>query len=469
MKYERQDFKKESIQTRVKHWKEFIERLPGEEMRTQGARCMECGIPFCHWGCPIGNLIPEWNDLVYRDRWEEAVERLHATNNFPEITGRVCPAPCENSCVLAINQPAVTIKNLELSIIEKAFEKGWIRPQLPVKRTGKKVAVVGSGPAGLVCADQLNKKGHTVTVYEKNEVLGGLLALGIPDFKLEKWILRRRLDILRQEGVVFQTGVRVGVDVSVEYLQKDFDAIVLAGGSEQCRDLPVPGRDLGGIYFATEYLIQQNRVNLGKKFDPRERISAEGKRVVVLGGGDTGADCVGTANRQGAVEVRNFELLPEPPSVRAQDNPWPQWAFIQRTSSSHEEGCLREYGIMTKRFSGENGKVKKLHAVRLEFGAKDPQSGHRSMKDLPGSEFDVETDLVILAMGFLSPIRMGMLEHLGVDLDGRGNVKTEKNYMTNIEGVFSAGDMRRGQSLVVWAISEGREAAEEVDKWLAAA
>jgi glutamate synthase (NADPH/NADH) small chain len=405
--------------------------------------------------------------LVYRDRWQEAIERLHKTNNFPEFTGRICPAPCENSCVLAINGPAVTIKNIEVAIIDKAYERNYLKPQPPVHRTGKKVAVIGSGPAGLACADQLNKAGHRVTVYEKNEVIGGLLALGIPDFKLEKWIIDRRVDRMRAEGVAFKTNANVGVNVSAKDLKEKYDALVLAGGAEQARDLPIPGRELDGVYQAMHYLPQQNRVNLGQKIDEKIKVTAQGKKVVVLGGGDTGSDCVGTANRQGAISVKQFELLPEPPKDRPLDNPWPQWAFIKRKSTSHEEGVEQDYSILTKKLTGENGKLKRLHGVRLDWSAKDPKTGRPLMKEVPGSEFEIECDLLLLAMGFLGPVKKGLLEELGVELDERTNVKTDNNRMTSVPGVFAAGDMRRGQSLVVWAINEGRTAADCVDQWLA--
>jgi len=468
MKYGRQDFKKEPARERVKHWKEFYKDMAEEDLRSQGARCMDCGVPFCQSGCPIGNIIPDWNDLVYRDNWKDAIERLHKTNNFPEFTGRVCPAPCENACVLTINEPAVTIKNIEVSIVERAYKEGWIKPVSPKHRSGKTVAIIGSGPSGLACADQLNKAGYAVTVYEKNEVLGGLLTLGIPEFKMEKWVVERRLKRMEKEGVKFKTGAHVGVDIQAKELVEKNDAVVLCGGAEQPRDLTVQGRDLRGVYFAMEFLTQQNRVCLGQKIEMDRMITAQGKRVIVLGGGDTGSDCIGTANRQGAISVNNFELLPQPPKQRAPDNPWPNWAFIERTSTSHEEGAQRDYAIMTKRLSGENGRLKKLHAVRIKFGKKDPVTGRSSIEEVPGSEFEEDVDLLLLAMGFLGPVKNGMLQELGVELDERGNVKADKNKMTSVPGVFTAGDMTRGQSLVVWAIHEGREAAEGVHRYLTA-
>jgi len=481
MKHDRQDYKKDEVSRRVKAFKEFTHLPASKELRDQGARCMDCGVPFCQSGCPIGNIIPDWNDLVYRDRWQEAIERLHKTNNFPEFTGRVCPAPCENACVLGINAPAVTIKNIELSIVENAYDKGWIKPQIPKHRSGMKVAVIGSGPAGLACADELNKQGHKVTVYEKNELIGGLLTLGIPDFKLEKWIVTRRVDRMREEGVVFKTNAHVGVNIPVKELRDKFDALVLCGGAEAGRELQVPGRDLKGVYQAMYYLPQQNLINnnyspdgfmsqyvqhiLQVKPPSLEKVSAEGKRVVVLGGGDTGSDCVGTAIRQGARSVHQFELMPQPPQKRALDNPWPNWAFILRTSSSHEEGCVRDYSILTKRLSGTNGCLEKLHAIRLQW-SKDPQSGQMKMSEIAGSEFDMECDLLLLAMGFLGPVKKGMLEELGVAVDARGNVIADANKMTSLPGVFTAGDMTRGQSLVVWAIHEGRAAAQGVHQYL---
>ena len=465
-KYQREEFSKEPPEARKQHYKEFIACLSDEALQTQGARCMSCGVPFCHWACPVGNIIPEWNDLVYRGHWEEAVLMLHKYNNFPEVTGRICPALCEDSCVMELNQPAVTIRNIEVAIIEKAFREGWIKPNPPALRTGQRVAVVGSGPAGLACAEQLNKAGHTVTVFEKNEVPGGIMVLGIPDFKLEKWVIERRVDLMEKEGVLFKTGVCIGEDISIKYILKEHDAVVLSCGAEERRELNIPGRELKGVYQAMEYLMQQNRVNRGLVVDPSERITAHGKNVVVLGGGDTGSDCVGTANRQGAKSVRQFELLPRPPGERTDDNPWPQWAMVYRRSTSHDEGVEQDYAILTKELTGENGTLQKLHAVRLEWGPKDPQTGRRSFTEIPGSLFSVDCDLLVLAMGFTGPKKTKLFDELGLEQDQRGNLKADKNYMTNVPGVFAAGDMRRGQSLVVWAIKEGREAAHRVDKWL---
>ncbi|MCX5681220.1 MAG: glutamate synthase subunit beta [Candidatus Omnitrophica bacterium] len=466
MTYSREDLLKEPAQIRKQHWGEFI-KLPDEKILCQqGARCMNCGVPFCHWGCPLANVVPELNDLVFNGRWQEAVEYLLSTNNFPEFTGRLCPALCENSCVMAINQPAVTIRNIELAIIERAYDEGWITPQPPWQRTGKTVAVIGSGPAGLACADELNKLGHTVTVFEKNETIGGILALGIPDFKLEKSIIARRIDRMEKEGVQFKTKINVGTDISVKKLRKEYSAVVLAGGAEQARGLTVPGAELEGVYQAMTYLAQQNRINRGERMDLKKRITAKGKNVIVLGGGDTGSDCVGTANRQGAKSVKQFEILPKPPQERDMDNPWPQWASIYRKSTSQEEGAEQDFCVLTKRLSGKDGTLKKLHAVRVEYGPKDPATGRRPMKEILGSDFEVDCDLLILAMGFLGPVKKGMLEESSVALDERGNVKTNTNYMTSVDGVFSAGDMRRGQSLVVWAIDEGRKAAQGVHQWL---
>jgi glutamate synthase (NADPH/NADH) small chain len=464
LQFERKDIKKEDVNSRIKHFNEFSDSLDENELMAQGARCMDCGIPFCQSGCPVDNIIPDWNDLVYNGKWEEALERLKRTNNFPEFTGRVCPAPCENSCVLAINKPAVTIKNIEVSIIEKAYHNNWVKPNPPSVRTGKKVAVVGSGPAGLACADQLNQMGHQVSVYEKNEVPGGLLVLGIPDFKLEKSVVERRIKIMKEEGIEFVTNTAIGKDIKLSQLKNDFDAVVLCGGAENSRDLTVNGRDLKGIHFAMEFLTQQNRVIAGKRIPKDGRISAKDKHVVVIGGGDTGSDCIGTSIRQGAKSVTNLELLPKPPAEREINNPWPQWALIERTSTSHEEGCERIYSVSTDSFDG-NGKVEKLKLTRLEWGDMD-SSGRRNMKAIPDSEFEIKADLVLLAMGFTGPVKNGMLSELEFEFDERGNLKTGENYMTNVEGIFSAGDMRRGQSLVVWAIKEGRLAAEHIDSYI---
>jgi glutamate synthase (NADPH/NADH) small chain len=465
LNYKKADFSKEAVDKRIHHWNEFLQPLPEEELRTQGARCMDCGIPFCQSGCPISNIIPDWNDFVYKGNWEEAFKRLNRTNNFPEFTGRVCPAPCENSCVLAINKPAVTIKNIEVSIIERAFQEGWIKANPPEHRSGKKIAVVGSGPAGLACADELNKKLHSVTVFEKNEYIGGLLTLGIPNFKLDKQIVNRRIDLMKAEGIEFKVNVEIGKDILLSELMETFDAVVLAGGAEQPRDLPVEGRKLNGIYYAMDYLTQQNKANMGQTFNGN-RISAKDKNVIVIGGGDTGSDCIGTANRQGAKSVINLELLAQPPAERASENPWPQWALIERTSSSHEEGCERKYAVMTKKFIGENGILKQLHAVKLKFGERDPVTGRKPMNEIPGSEFTIDADLVLLAMGFTGPVKNNLINELDIELDNRGNIKTDEHRMTNIPGIFAAGDMRRGQSLVVWAINEGREAAKNVHSYI---
>jgi glutamate synthase (NADPH/NADH) small chain len=464
LEYQRETAARRSPEERTKDWFQVYQDAPDSLVKTQGARCMDCGIPFCHSGCPLGNLIPNWNDLVYRNRWRDAIEMLHQTNNFPEFTGWVCPAPCESACVLGINQDPVTIKQIELAVIHHAFEQGWIQPQPPQRRTGKKVALVGSGPAGLACAAQLNRFGHAVTVYERADRIGGLLTYGIPDFKLEKWIVQRRLDILAAEGITFQTNAHVGANVPVEELQKDFDALVLCGGATQPRDLPIPGRELDGIYFAMEFLTQQNRRVAGDSLAGPE-ILAAGKQVVVLGGGDTGSDCHGTALRQGARSVHSVELLAQPAADRPDFTSWPYWPMILRTSSSHEEGGDRDWSVSTKRFIGSGGKVEKIEAVRVEFGEPDA-SGRRPMKEIPGSDFEIRADLVLLAMGFVHPEHNGMIQQLGVRLDARGNLETNGRYMTSLPGVFSAGDMRRGQSLVVWAISEGRQAAQAVEEYL---
>ena len=426
---------------------------------------MNCSVPFCMGGCPLGNIIPDFNDLVYRGKWREALNELHSTNNFPDFTGRICPAPCEGSCVLNINDDPVTIEYIEKAISDRGWNEGWIVPEPPSARTGKSVAVIGSGPAGMAAAMQLNRVGHMVTVFERNEYIGGLLRLGIPEFKLEKTVVQRRVDQMTAEGVTFKTGVYVGQDLPVADILSEFDAICLTGGSTVARDLLIPGRELDGVHLAMDYLTQQNRTNEGQTFSPSDRIVAEGKRVLVLGGGDTGSDCVGTAHRQGAEVVYQFELLPEPPLVRGDDNPWPQWPVVLRMSSSHEEGAVRDYNILTKSFSGSNGTVQKMHAVRLQWGQPD-HTGRPAMIEVEGSEFELDVDLVLLALGFVHPEKAGMLDQIGVDLDSRGNVVTGSNKMTSVPGVFAAGDMSRGQSLVVWALAEGREAARGIDEYL---
>ena len=447
------------VDERLHDWKEVYKDFPEEKLKAQASRCMDCGVPFCHQGCPLGNIIPDWNDLVYRDRWKDALDRLLATNNFPEFTGRICPAPCEGSCVLGINADPVTIKNIEVSIIDRAFKEGVIKASRPLTRTGKGVAVVGSGPAGLAAAAQLNQAGHWVTVFERADRIGGLLRYGIPEFKMEKQVLDRRLHLMVEEGIMFRTSANVGVNVSVEELRREFDAVLLAGGSTAPRDLPVPGRDLKGIYFAMQFLPLQNKRCEGDEIPDSEFISAKDKRVVIIGGGDTGADCLGTVHRQGARAVVQFELLPKPPLDRAADNPWPNWPNIFRTSSAHEEGGDREYSVLTKSFTGQDGRVTQLHGVRVEFEG-------RTMREIPGSEFTLDVDLVLLAMGFLGPERNGMLDQLGVTINERGNVATDGEKMTSVPGIFAAGDMSRGQSLVVWAIREGRVAARCIDKYL---
>ena len=453
---------------RVGDYRELYQRWPEAAAREQGGRCMDCAVPFCHTGCPLGNVIPEFNHFVYLGDWERALRTLLSTNNFPEFTGRICPAPCEASCVLSINSDPVTIEYIEKEIADRGFEQGWIKAEPPSVRTGKNVAVVGSGPSGLAAAQQLNRAGHTVTVFERDDYIGGLLALGIPDFKLGKDVLKRRLDIMAEEGVSFETGVNVGVNFPVDRLLGEFDAVCLTVGSTDPRDLPVPGRELDGVHFAMEYLTQQNKLNSGEEVADAERISAEGKRVVILGGGDTGADCLGTAHRQGAEIVYQYELLAEPPEQRTDGNPWPQWPMILRSSAAHEEGGVRDYGILTKSFSGSNGKLERLHAVRVEWS--QPANGDRpAMTEAPDSEFEVETELVLLAMGFLHPEHEGMLTQLGVELDPRGNIKIGDDRMTSVPGVFAAGDAARGQSLVVWAISEGRETARAIDLYLTGA
>jgi glutamate synthase (NADPH) small chain len=448
------------IELRVRDWQEVYLPTPEKEVRDQGSRCMDCGIPFCHQGCPLGNQIPEWNDLVYKHRWRAASDRLHATNNFPDFTGRLCPAPCEGSCVLGINDEPVTIKNIELSIVERAFEEGWIQPAPPAVRTGKRVAVIGSGPAGLAAADQLNQAGHTVTVFEKADRIGGLLRYGIPEFKIEKRLINRRLAVMEAAGVTFRTGVHIGKDFPAALLRRKFDAVVLCCGAERPRDLQVPGRDLAGIHFAVDYLTQQNRRCEGDDIQDAELITARDKRVVIIGGGDTGADCLGTVHRQGAASVHQFELLSRPPDTRDADNPWPQWPRIFRSSAAHDEGGERVFSISTERFVGDDqGRVTALQTVNVEVG-------RTGITRLAGSEAEIQADLVLLAMGFLGPERGGLIEELGLRVTDRGNVWRNERWMTSEDGVFTAGDMQRGQSLIVWAIADGRNAAAAVDAYL---
>ncbi|MFZ6774108.1 glutamate synthase subunit beta [Undibacterium sp. SXout7W] len=472
MEYQRLQEASEAPQSRKKHYKEFTVHLDDAQAKVQGARCMDCGIPFCNNGCPVNNIIPDWNDLVYHGDYQQALDVLHSTNNFPEFTGRICPAPCESACTLGINSDAVGIKSIEHFIIDKGWENGWVKPQIPAIKTGKKIAVVGSGPAGLAAAQQLARVGHDVTVFEKNDRAGGLLRYGIPDFKMEKSHIDRRVDQMQAEGVTFRTGVLIGKDfpttvtnwsketISPEQLQKDFDAVIIAGGAENPRDLPVPGRELKGVHFAMDFLPVQNKVNAGDKV--KDQIMATGKHVVVIGGGDTGSDCVGTSNRHGAKSVTQFELLPQPPEQENKPLVWPYWPTKLRTSSSHEEGCERDWSIATKRLEGKGGKVEKLIACRVEW--KDGK-----MQEVPDSEFEMKADLVLLAMGFVSPVQQ-VLDAFGVEKDVRGNAKATTDgagcYKTNVEKVYAAGDMRRGQSLVVWAIREGRQCAREVDAFL---
>ncbi len=450
---------------RVKDYKDVVAARSDAASIEQASRCMDCGTPFCHSACPVGNYIPEWNDLVYRKQWKQAYELLAANNNFPEFTGRLCPALCEYACVLGINDDAVTIREDELAIIEHAFKAGYVTSDAPKVRTGKKVAVVGSGPAGLAAADQLNKAGHTVTVFEKDEQPGGILRFGIPDFKIEKSVVSRRIDLLRDAGVTFTTKVNVGVNMTTDQLLKNFDAICLSGGSRTPRDMKIEGRELDGIYFAMDYLMQTNRKICGETFCYSADINAKGKKVLVIGGGDTGSDCVGTANRQGASCVKQIEVMPQPGEVRPEGQDWPKYPTLLKTTSSHEEGVDRQWAILTKKFEGANGKVTKVHCVKADFSQKDAK-GSPVMKEVAGSEFIIEADIVVLAIGFLHPEHGGLIKNLALELDARGNVKTDEKFMTSVKKVFAAGDMRRGQSLVVWAISEGRKAARFIDEYL---
>lgn len=460
LEVERKDRSYTAPEERLKHWNEFIVPLSKEEIRDQAARCMACGIPFCHNGCPVNNIIPDWNHLVYEDDWKTALETLHSTNNFPEFTGRVCPAPCEASCTLNIVDSPVTIKSIECEIVDRGWREGWIEPQLPARKTGKRVAVVGSGPAGLACAQQLARAGHTVTVFEKNDRVGGLLRYGIPDFKMEKHLINRRAQQMEAEGVEFRTSTEIGVAISMDALRSNYDAVVLSGGAEHPRTLDIPGSELAGVRLAMEFLTQQNKRNAGDdelRAAPRGTLSAQGKHVVVIGGGDTGSDCVGTSNRQGAASVTQLEIMPKPPEREEKSLSWPNWPLKLRTSSSHQEGCDRDWAVTTRRAIGKNGQIEALECVRVEWV-------DGKMQEIAGSEFQLKADLVLLAMGFVGPRKAGMVEQSGADLDARGNVKANMiDYATSQTSVFACGDMRRGQSLVVWAIREGRQCARAVD------
>jgi glutamate synthase (NADPH/NADH) small chain len=459
MEFQRETPERRPPAERINDWFEIYIPFPEDKTKKQGARCMDCGVPFCHTGCPLTNIIPDFNDLVFRGRWKEASRVLHSTNNFPEFTGRICPAPCEAACVLGINEPPVTIKVIERAIVDRAFDEGWLHPEPPAARTGKRIAVVGSGPAGLAAAQQLCRAGHWVTVFEKADRIGGLLRYGIPNFKMEKHLIDRRLKQMEAEGVEFKPNSHVGVNVDVEEMLRDYDSILLAGGAEHARDLKVPGRELKGIHFAMDFLPIQNKVCEGDSIPDSGRILATGKRVVIIGGGDTGADCLGTSHRHKAHSIHQFELLPKPPDERAPSTPWPLWPMQLRVESSHEEGGERHWSVATSSFSGdEHGNVTKLHGVHVGPAPK--------FEPIPGSSFTMDVDLVLLAMGFLGPVKKGMIEQLGVDLDARGNVKTGHDYHSSKRGVFAAGDMRRGQSLVVWAIAEGRKAARSIDEFL---
>ena len=462
----REEPPKRAVEERIRDFHEFELLLPEHKLQQQASRCMDCGIPHCHmFGCPLGNRVPDWNDLTARGKWREALEILHSTNNFPEFTGRVCPAPCEASCTLAINQDPVTIREIERHLIERGWEEGWVVPEPAERRTGKRVAIVGSGPAGLAAAQQLARRGHDVVVFERADRPGGILRYGIPDFKLEKWVIDRRLEQLQAEGVSFEVEVEVGRDITARYLRRTFDAVVLAMGSTQPRDLDVPGRDLKGIHFAMDYLSQQNRVNAGDPVPEEERISAAGKHVVVIGGGDTGSDCVGTARRQGAASIVQIEILPRPPLERPVDNPWPLWPRVLRTSSSHEEGCQREWALLTKEFVGEDGHVRGVRVVELDW-QQEPGNGKTAFREIPDSEHVLRADLVLLAMGFVHVEHGPLIRDTGIGLDPRGNVLVDANHMTTVPGVFAAGDAAQGASLVVRAIAQGRAAAEGVDRYL---
>ena len=468
LEVERADRGYEKPAARKKSWKEFVKPLPEPVLRAQASRCMDCGIPFCHQGCPVNNLIPDWNNLVYREQWKNALVALHSTNNFPEFTGRICPAPCEASCTLNIDDNPVTIKTIECAIVDRGWEEGWIAPHIPARQTGKRVAVIGSGPAGMACAQQLARAGHVVTLFEKADRIGGLLRYGIPDFKMEKHLIDRRVEQMAAEGVEFRTSMEVGLDVGVEQLLAEFDALALTGGAELPRDLEVPGRDLDGIHFAMDFLPQQNKRNAGDAEPvaaPRGTITAKRKHVVVIGGGDTGSDCIGTSTRQGAASITQLEILPKPPEHEDKPLVWPDWPLKLRTSSSQEEGCERDWAVLTKRAVGSNGRVQALECVRVEWA--QGADGRWQMQEMPDSKFELKADLVLLAMGFLGPRRAGMLEQAGVNIDPRGNVAANTlDYRTSAPKVFAAGDLRRGQSLVVWAIREGRQCARAIDEFL---
>ena len=465
IKFGRQEAGYRPVEERVHDYGEVEKMLPDRERRMQAARCMDCGIPFCHWGCPISNIMPEWQDKIYRGDWKSAYDILRETSSFPEFTGRVCPAPCEAACVLALNDAPVTIRQNELAVIEKAFELGLVKPEPPERRSGRKVAVIGSGPAGLACADRLNRHGHSVVVFEAEERAGGYLRFGIPDFKLDKKFVDRRINLMEEEGIEFKTGVRAGKDIPASQLNDDFDAVCVAIGAREPRDLKVKGRKLEGIHFAVDYLSQQNRIVSGDHIDENDLISALNRNVLVIGGGDTGSDCVGTANRQGARTITQLELLPEPPAGRNEGEPWPLWPKVLKTSSSHEEGCERMWTVLTKEFTGKNGRVTGAKAVKVEWRHDD--EGNMSMKEVPGSEFEMETGLVLLAMGFVHPVHEGLVKDLDLQLDQRGNIQVDGNMMTSRDGVFSAGDASRGASLVVWAIQEGKDAADGIHGYLA--
>ncbi|MBN2008041.1 glutamate synthase subunit beta [candidate division KSB1 bacterium] len=464
--FKREDAPKRPVDKRILDYKEFELSLPEDRLRKQAARCMDCGVPFCHsYGCPVKNLIPDWNDMVFKGQWKRALDLLHETINFPEFTGRVCPAPCETSCTLAINQPAVTIRQIELQIVERGWRDGIIQPERPPFKTGRRIAVIGSGPAGLAAAQQLARKGHRVIVLEKSDRIGGLLRYGIPDFKLEKWVIDRRLEQMSKEGVIFETEVKAGTDLAVRYMRRTFDAIVITTGSIIPRDLNVPGRELPGIHFAMDFLVQQNKRNAGDEIPGAQEISAKGKNVVVIGGGDTGSDCVGTAKRQGAKSITQIELLPKPPMNRELHNPWPIWPTVLRTSSSHEEGCTRDWSIMTKGFIGTKNGVKKIKAVKLEWSAPDANS-RQTFKEIPNSEFEINADLVLLAMGFVHPEQGPLIENFELKVDERNNIVVDENMMTSIPGVFGGGDCVMGASLIVKSIFQGRQAASGVHKYL---